>query len=191
MLALILLIIGAVLYYRGKIKIGSINAEGKHVKSAGIILMLPAFGSFLLGLVIGTLFDGNVETLMNLVNLLFLLEIAGIFVALFVAYRMITNPSGAPPLPGILGNLQSQQPQQARKTVTIPAPHTSVEQPPPAPKTTKPILTTKEAAEYLNVSEDDVFHLIEAGKLTAARVNYRYQIARSQLDEYLSNRELT
>lgn len=185
MLALILLIIGAVLYYRGKIKIGSINAEGKHVKSAGIILMLPAFGSFLLGLVIGTLFDGNIEMLMNLVNLLFILEIAGIFLALFVAYRMIVNPSGAPPLPGVLGDLQSQQPQQARKTVTIPAPALPVE-PLPTPKITKPILSTQEAAEYLNIAEADVFNLIEEGKLTAARVNYRYQIARSQLDEYLS-----
>jgi excisionase family DNA binding protein len=190
MLALILLIIGAVLYYRGKIKIGSINAEGKHVKSAGIILMLPAFGSFLLGLVIGTLFDGNMEMLMNLVNLLFLLEIIGIFVALFVAYRMIANQSGSPHLPGLLGDLQSQPPQQARKTVTVPAPLSPLA-PPPRPKITKPILSIQEAAEYLKMAEADVLHLIEEGKLTAARVNYRYQIARSQLDEYLSRRELT
>lgn len=185
MLALILLIVGAVLYFTGKIKIGSINAEGKHVKSAGIILMLPAFGSFLLGLVIGTLFERNIELLMSLINILFILEIAGVFLAAFVAYRIIVNPTGAPRLPGVFGDLQSQQPQQARKTVTIPAPILPVE-PPPAPKITKPILTTKEAAEYLNVTEDDVFHLIEEGKLTAARVNYRYQIARSQLDEYLA-----
>jgi len=190
MLALILLIFGAILYYRGKIKILSINAEGQHVKTAGIILMLPAFISFLLGLIIGTLFDGNIDMLMNLVKILFFLEIGGVFLAIFVAYRIIVNPAGASRLPGILGNLQSQQPQQARKTVTIPAPHAPVE-PPPAPKSTKPVLNTQEAAEYLSISETDVLRLIEEGKLTAARVNYRYQIARSQLDEYLSKQELT
>lgn len=188
MLSLILLIFGAVLYYRGRIKIGSINAEGKHVKSAGIILMLPAMGSFLLGLVIGTLFSGDVETLMNLINILFIVEIAAIFLALFVAYRMIVNPPDATGLPGVLGNLGSRESQQPRKTVTIPGTNAPIELP-SAPKITKTILSTQEAAEYLNTTEDNIFHLIEEGKLTAARVNYRYQIARSQLDDYLNTQK--
>lgn len=188
MLSLILLIFGAVLYYRGRIKIGSINAEGKHVKSAGIILMLPAMGSFLLGLVIGTLFSGDVETLMNLINILFIVEIAAIFLALFVAYRMIVNPPDATGLPGVLGNLGSRESQQSRKTVTIPGTNAPIELP-SAPKITKTILSTQEAAEYLNTTEDNIFHLIEEGKLTAARVNYRYQIARSQLDDYLNTQK--
>jgi excisionase family DNA binding protein len=190
MLSLILLGIGAVLYFRGRIKIGSINAEGKHVKSAGIILMLPAFGSFLLGLVIGTLFEGNVEMLLNLVNILFVVELVGAFLAAFVAYRIIVNPTGSTRLPGIFGDLQSQQPQQPRKTVTIPAPDSPAESS-PAPKIIKPILSLQEAAEYLKITEADVLRLIDEGKLTAARVNYRYQIARSQLDDYLNTRELT
>jgi excisionase family DNA binding protein len=190
MLALIVLIIGGMMYFTSKFKIGSIQAEGKHVKSAGLILMLPAICSFMLGIILGTLFANNIDLLMSLLNVLFVVEIVGTFLAAFVAYRIIVNPSNVPRLPGILGNLQSQQPPQGKRTVTVPAPM-SAAAPPPAPKTTKSVLSTQEAAEYLDMTEANVIQLIEDGKLPAARVNYRYQIARSQLDELLKQREAT
>ena len=45
------------------------------------------------------------------------------------------------------------------------------------------VMTLKEAARYLHVTEDEVLKLIEEGKLAASRDNFTYKIARSQLDE--------
>lgn len=51
------------------------------------------------------------------------------------------------------------------------------------------VMTTAEAAEYLEMPENAVLEMIEQGKLTAARINYRYRISRTVLDEFLKQQE--
>jgi excisionase family DNA binding protein len=46
-------------------------------------------------------------------------------------------------------------------------------------------MNLKEAARYLQTTEEDILQMIDEGKLTAARDNYNYKIAKSQLDELL------
>lgn len=45
-----------------------------------------------------------------------------------------------------------------------------------------PILTLKDAARYLKVSEKDVFDLIESGRLPATMIGGEYRVARENLD---------
>lgn len=51
------------------------------------------------------------------------------------------------------------------------------------------VMTIREAASYLNMTEQAVTNLIEEGKLAAARVNYRYRISRSVLDDFISEQQ--
>src|SRR5262245_822468 len=95
-MAIIALVIGAILYFRGKISVGSFKAQGKHVKDAGLVLMLPAAGSFFLGMGVGLLFLDNPRGLMSVVNVLLVVELMAVFIAIFVAYRLIVNPVGYP-----------------------------------------------------------------------------------------------
>jgi excisionase family DNA binding protein len=51
------------------------------------------------------------------------------------------------------------------------------------------VMTTAQAAKYLNISEQGVLDLINEGKLAAARINYRYRISRTVLDEFIHNQQ--
>lgn len=186
-MALILMIVGAVLFYTGKIKFGSIDAEGKHVKGAGLILMLPAAGAFVLSLIIGFLFAGSIDLALSMLNFVAVLEFVGMIAAVFVAYRMIVDPANAPHLPTIIDNLVGQERRQGKRTVTVPALNvpSATRQ---APIQTKPVMTVSEAALYMNMKESQVVDLIDSGQLPAARVNYKYQIAKSLIDEWMENR---
>lgn len=170
MVAIILLIIGTILFFRGKITIGSFTAQGKHVKDAGIVLMLPAAGSFFLGLIVGVVFMGNLAALVNVINILLIVELIAVVIAIRIAYRLIVNPVGYSAVSTVTPDWQTE------------AANASAATPAPAP-ITKSILTLDEAAQYLGVTTAQILELIDTGKLPAARVNYRYQIARSVLDE--------
>ena len=39
-----LVCLGALLFWQGKINFNTIQTEGRHVKAAGVVLMLPAAG---------------------------------------------------------------------------------------------------------------------------------------------------
>jgi excisionase family DNA binding protein len=84
-----------------------------------------------------------------------------------------------------------------KRTINIPTPPAEPAKPeppiiastpqPPRPTRAFPnVMSIKEAASYLGVSEDDVMKFIEDGKIAAARINYRYRISRSVLDDYIS-----
>lgn len=51
------------------------------------------------------------------------------------------------------------------------------------------IMSTAEAASYLEISEGDLMELIEQGKIAAARINYRYRISRDVLDEFINSQQ--
>lgn len=166
-MTLVFLVIGFILYRTEKISLGNFQAEGKHIKSAGLVLMLPALGSFFLGLVLGAIFAGNFQAIANLINVLLIVELVAVVIAVRVAYRLIVNPASYASLPGIA-------------KVASTAPTAPVE---PTSPITKSILTLEEAAQYLGVTPAQITAWIDEGKLPAARVNYRFQIARSALDE--------
>lgn len=182
-MAVILLIVGAFLFFTERLNIGSVNTQGRHVKVAGALLMTPALGAFALSLIIGFVFAGNVDLAVSLLSLIVVLEFVTMLVMVALAYILLFNPPSAPRLPGFLGEVQAgiggETPAAAPDTPSVPAP-----KPKPAPmQTSKSVLTLAEAARYMGMTEAQVLHLIDEGRLTAARINYRYQIARSQLDE--------
>ena len=189
-LSIIPLIIGIILFYMGRVQIGALRTEGRHVKAAGVILTLPATISLvLLNFFIPLAFGSDFDMAMVAIGIVTLLEVAGILAAISIAYLLIADPPGAPHLPGILGQLQDEarknQPADAPprrvRTVTIPTPNSV--RPLVTRETFPSVMDLKQAARYLRVSEADILRLIEEGKLTASRDNFSYKIARSQLDE--------
>jgi excisionase family DNA binding protein len=193
-MALILLIIGAVLYYTRRFSFGSYATEGRHVRAAGAVLMLPAGGAMALSLLIGLFFGANLNLALSLLALIGLAEFLSMFVAVGVAYILLFNPAGAPRLPGILGQIQAETAAQ-ESHIDHPPQAAPVLHSQPAPSVArdllrgKKIMTLDEAAVYLGMTPAQVERLIDDGRLAAARANYRYQIARSQLDDLLAERE--
>jgi excisionase family DNA binding protein len=59
---------------------------------------------------------------------------------------------------------------------------------PPSGRNFPNVMSTDQAARYLNISEQTVLDLINEGKLAAARINYRYQISRAVLDDFIRQR---
>jgi excisionase family DNA binding protein len=190
-MGLVLFIIGALLYWTSKFSFGSIRAEGRHVKAAGAVLMFPAAGAFVLSFVIGMLFNGDMDALLSLIGFLSFVEFAAMILSIIVAYILVVNPRNAPRLPGILGEIQAEAqgqgsaPAQAKPQQPARKPHPlqAYHNPAPAPTAVPKIMSLKQAAEYMRVSEAEITRWIDEGKLAAARINYRYSIAKSALDD--------
>jgi excisionase family DNA binding protein len=218
-MGLILLIVGAVLFYTGKVNFGSFQAEGRQVKAAGVILMLPEGIAFLLSIFMLISFGSNPNVIGSMVSMIAVLQLGGMFIALAIAYLLIANPPNAPRLPGILGDIQKGIPANSQSQSASKTPAEKLRNEEPEQETTSttrqpevinfvarvqqlpqqpaqvagwrdkfpPVMDTKQAARYLQVTEEYVMELIDQGKLAAARNNYRYQIAKSQLDDLLEN----
>ncbi len=212
-MSLFLLLIGLYLYFAGRIEFGTVRAEGRPVKAAGVILIVPGAVSFLLGnIFIPLAFGHNQSAIDFMMGLLSLLDLAGSIVAIALAYLLIVKPPNMPRLPGILGEIQgdvesgAQPPAQARPE--SPRPTIAPQEPPPEPGRSRTVtipnpiaancpqpslnrdrfpavMGLKDAARYLQTTEEEILKLIDDGKLVAARDNYNYQIAKSQLDELL------
>lgn len=203
-----LLIIGLVLYFAGRIDLGGIRAEGRPVKAAGLVLIAPGLVSFLLAtLFVPLAFGRNNAAIASALGFVDLLDLVASVVAVGIAYLLIVNPPNMPRLPGILGEIQGEStglsgggqssgqsessprpttPQQRQQTVTIPTPGQSNNPRPSLNRDRFPaVMGLKDAARYLQTTEDEILKLIDEGKLVAARDNYNYQIAKSQLDELL------
>jgi len=181
--SVILLIIGMALYATQRVRIGSFRAEGRAVKVAGVILMLPVMSTLLL---VNVFMPGAIEAgsgvLVRTLIVITCLELSAVCAALGIARILIFDPPGSPRLPGILGQIQRETRQQR---VAWPRSRTTLDWPDVRllrRRNEAPVLTLKEAARYLHASEDDILRLIEEGKLTASRDHDTYKIARSQLD---------
>ncbi len=180
-MAIVLFVFGAFLYFTRRFSFGGLRTEGRHVRAAGVVLMAPVILTFTLSLFAGMIFGGSLDMLVLLFNVLALAELALLAGSVFVAYLLLANPQKAPRLPGILGEIQQERRDEQPQGVPA-APRQ------PAPESFPTILTVAQAARYLNVSEADILTLIDDGKLAAARINYTYRIARSNLDELLAAR---
>lgn len=189
---MLLLIIGLVLWKSGKFRFGSVNTEGRHVKAAGLVLMLPALGLLLVSMVLASLFGADLNAQGTFYGLLIIFGLGSMTTAITLAYILIVNPANAPRLPGVLGQIQAERNGETAKNDAAPraaAPHPLVDYKRPSGKV-RNILTVDEAAAYMGVTSADIMAWIERGELPAARDNYRYQIARSALDE-LKQSQLT
>lgn len=187
-LSVLLFIIGAGIGLVGSLKIGSFEAKGMRVRVAGSVLCLPFFLSQALYLLALSLFGEDA----NLIGLIAFLELIGIGVASSVSYWLL---------------MMGYQPETLNKKVQRPDFTPKKPDAPKAPsakhpvinladnKAEKPMTFAKmrdypnvmnvvEAANYLNITEDALIELIEAGKIAASRINYRYHISRIVLDEF-------
>jgi len=193
-----LLLAGGFLFWQGKFNFGSIQTEGRHVKAAGAVLMLPAAGFVLLSFVLNIAFGSNQSSPQIAQALLSITQLVLMIFGVIVAYILIADPPNAPHLPGILGEIQTERrgkPSQPPPTST-PRPKSKEQQRPaqrhPLDRFMSPgaqqikvanVLSVKEAAAYMGMKPEDILGLIDAGKLPAARDSGGYRIARSVLDE--------
>ncbi len=192
-----LLAIGAFLFWQGKINFNAIQTEGRHVKAAGAVLMLPTAGFVLLSFVFSILFRNSSSSSQFASALLNFFQLVMMILAVVVAYILIADPPNAPNLPGILGQIQTErrgkpsQPPSSpsskpKQTQQRPAPRHPLESFMPArsqPIKIANVMSIKEAAAYMGMQPEDIMGLIDAGKLPAARDSSGFRIARSVLDE--------
>jgi len=192
-----LLAVGMLLFWQGKFYFGSIQTEGRHVKAAGAVLMLPAAGYVLLSFTFSILFRSSSSSSQFIPALLSILQLVMMIIAVVLAYILIADPPNAPNLPGILGQIQNErrgkpsQPPSSSNSKPKSSQQQSAQRHPLEsfmPVRSQPIkvanvLSIKEAAVYLGVSPDEIMQLIDAGKLPAARDSSGFRIARSVLDE--------
>jgi excisionase family DNA binding protein len=198
-MSLILFVLGAYLWYTGRFAFGSLNTQGRHIKAAGAVLMLPAGGTFVLSFILGLVFLTSDTMLVAMINIMAMVEFFSLIAAVIIAYILIADPQNAPRLPGILGEIQAER--RAQEKSGVPSTSTpasrirpSVPSAKPSPAAIRPdsfgaVLTVQEAASYMRLNEADILKLIDDGKLAAARINYSYRIARSNLDELLNEHD--
>ena len=194
-----LLILGAFLFWQGKITFGPVQTEGRHVKAAGVLLMLPAASFLLLSIVMGMLFGVKSNSIQFVIAFLAVFQLVMMVLCTVLAYILIVDPPNAPQLPGILGDIQrerrggksappsssSSRPKQPTQEQQRPSRqrHPLERYMPQEPLKLPNVMTVKEAAVYMGVTQDEIMRLIDAGKLPAARDNAGFRIARSVLDE--------
>ncbi len=193
-----LLAVGGFLFWQGKINIGTVQTEGRHVKAAGAILMLPAAGFVLLNFILSILFRNGTTSAQFATALLSISQLVMMVVAVILAYILIADPPNAPNLPGILGQIQNERrgkPAQPPSSSSSSRPKQQQQRPAQRhplesfmPVRSQPIkvanvLSVKEAAVYLGVTPEDILRLIDDGKLAAARDSGGFRIARSVLDD--------
>ncbi|PJF21147.1 MAG: hypothetical protein CUN56_12560 [Phototrophicales bacterium] len=186
-MSIILFIIGAGLLGVGAVKLGNIQLEGGRVRAAGIILMTPFVGYLLLFQIVSGLTGGD-EAALGFVSVL---EFGGIIASGAIAYMLLSRAPQKTRVT-VLPKTRPISSTKADEKSTTPVESTSQPQPnqraKPRPTHLRDyptIMTTAEAAQYLNMTEQAVLELIEEGKLTAARINYRYRISRTVLDEFI------
>jgi excisionase family DNA binding protein len=207
----LLFVIGAGLLIVGRVRFGRINAEGPRVRSAGLLLTMPLVIRLLLSFVVNAFSRGDAEALSRGMSIVGTLELLTMIGAVAFAYASLARETmQSTPGPTIVQRPPQQsesRPDQPSETsggapddVSGDAPT-----PPPAPPRSAPnkpspmsasqrrqqpsVMTTAEAARYLNISEQAVMDLIKEGKITAARINYRYRISKTVLDEFMQDQQ--
>ena len=189
-MALILLVVGVMLMARQRVDYGSLKAEGRHVRAAGALLTLPLLLSMLLnGLFVPLAFGSNEGAIATAQQAVGVLELAGMLLVVGLAWVLLTNPPGAPRLPGVLGELQDEARAGGSVRPAAGARPRGLDIPGLAQRlntrreTFPSVMSLSEAALYMEVTEEDILKWIDEGRLSASRENYHYRIARSQLDE--------
>lgn len=174
----------------GRVRFGGFARSGQEVRAAGVILMLPFAASLLFTGVLWSI-SGNwsPEARNSFLRLLGLVQLVLQVGAMFAAWWVMRNSQRGDsatrtPLPGLMRQLmkmseaaQREKPTQSSQSETMR----------PNASNFPSVMNTRQAAAYLQVPEQTILDLITNGKLIAARINHRYTIARSVLDEYRKN----
>lgn len=252
-MSIILFVIGSGLLFVGSIRLGTFEAEGPQVRTAGFVLTMPLIAIYVLSFMVRMITNADEGAL----GFVAFLELPAMAVAVGVAYALLardresiatlfqptqrrTQDKASPPRkPPTFNPPRSRSEDQTDERPTLtprrPEPRERSSDHPlsggpktgdadeatppeaeeariadaekseqkedeapvrPAPrrapanrKSFPTVMTTAEAASYLNMAEADVLTLIESGKLTAARINYRYRISRSVLDEFIKENQ--
>jgi excisionase family DNA binding protein len=190
MCSTILLITGLLLLFRGGFRIGERYITPERARQIAAILLLP----MLVQICVTTVFflnsditirDGAIDweqfqnltfaLVDNLTTIDLLVSLIAVGMAFYLAYYA--------PAPS---------PDQAAANQMKPKRVHPLGNPPPMsdPNVLRPIpnvMTVAEAASYLRVTESDIMHLIEDGKLPAARIGDSYRIARIAVDDFISS----
>ena len=203
----LLFVIGAGLLIVGRVRFGRINAEGPRVRSSGLLLTMPLIIRLLLSFVANAFSRGDAEALSRGMSIVGTLELLTMIGAVAFAYTMLARETmQSTPGPTIVQRppqqSESRQDQPSDQSADAPS---EASTPPPAPPRSAPnrpspmsasqrrqqpsVMTTAEAARYLNISEQAVMDLIKEGKITAARINYRYRISKTVLDEFMQDQQ--
>ncbi len=209
----LLFLVGLGLIFIGKLNVGDINVEGRIVRAAGAVLALPLFSVLVLGQVLHWLGGSNIGGEGGGRVFLVVVELAAMIICSGAAYVMLKRasveggettstvhktpnlkiqpkddkPAAQPPQPSDNDDPQEKQngssysdlmrsrPQMggaSRKREDFPA-----------------VMDIREAARYLNKTEKEVLKLIDQGRLAAARINYRFRISRTVLDEFIEDQK--
>lgn len=196
-MSLVFFALGAGLLLLGRIKItfADIDEEGPRVRAAGLVLMVPLIVRLFLSFMVGTLTGGDREGVVTGLEIVSILDFVAIIVATAVAYMLLFPQGKSPSID--FGNWQkpsddNESDENAQNGHANP-------QPPPAPTTPNMqkqaaprmasgqfprVMNIAQAAHYLNVTEQQIMDAIDNNKLAAARINYRYSISRSALDDF-------
>ena len=190
----ILFLVGVPMVVLGRLRFGSFSQSGPEVRAAGVLLMLPFAASLLFSVLLMPIsVNWTAESRRSFVNLLSLAQLVGQVGAMLAAWLVLRkgNKSGsAAPLagPGILRQLERLSEVARREVQARPSQQRQIH---PNVTDFPSVMNTRQAAAYLQVPEQTVLELIASGKLIAARINHRYTIARSVLDEYRNSQGAT
>lgn len=218
-MSFILFLIGAYLLVAARINIGDINAEGRTVRSAGLMLMAPLVLVSVIQVFFVFLAGGDTAAIED--NFMFfVLDIGAMIISVAVAYTILsrserTGASGSggsafDAFSDLINSLQNgnndkpaddtksetkdtkeAKPQNTQRPATPARPRPT---PTPTPNNNRgrnfpSVMGTADAARYLNITETELMRLIEEGKLAAAKINYRYRISRSVLDDFIEEQK--
>lgn len=193
MLDIIPMLVGIIIMIKGQFQLPGRYITKATGRTIGLLLIAPSAISFCAGGILGAVVgmnsavitpDGQITINPNdpqitaLFNNLITFQLVLLAVALAaVIYLIWRSPATAPPESAI----PTQQPRMQM-------PSTPWGAPPPMQAAKVPdIMSVKEAAAYLRVSEAQILELINIGKLPAARMGGdNYRIARIAIEDYLN-----
>ena len=166
----------------GQIRFGNIHAQGVHVRAAGLVLTLPFIMQLFLSFMVGMLGGGDGVRLA-----VYTIELFATMTSMVVAYMLIFRHPNT-----VIGQGKDGGPRQTERTARKKSQPERTRFAPIKPvlrRNLPSVMSTVEAASYLNITEQALLNLIIEGKIAAARINYRYKIARTVLDDFKNQQE--
>lgn len=187
LISILLFMFGAGLFYLGRIRFGELNEEGNHVRAAGLVLMAPLVGIFMLGIIMGAMTGADPERVRGALAFLSLLEFLSWGAALYGAYYLLYQ-KGDVKLPFNLPFDANGEAGKASAAEKADKPEKPIINFAPPRQSYPPVMNLSQAARYLRVSEREVMKAIEDGQIAASKGTNGYAIARVVLDDYLADK---
>lgn len=181
--------LGFMLLVRGEMTLFGRTLRDQRARLAAFILMAPSIIFFFIAFFVAFQFESPDDLMANVDRLSWLttLEFFGVVAAGGAfAYLLYTTEPDTGDVNRSNTASQVTRPQTVQTTAADPQ---TTQRTAPAPEPAIPektILTVAEAADYLQMSPDDVRQLIYDSKIAAARIGSEYRIATDVVVEYRS-----